>query len=217
MKPIFLLALLCSGLVFCQTGSKSMEFSHDFYVRFLQETSELLAQAHFKKGENGQPMTFQLMPAVEFQDRSMSERRTDTFIRYQFEKTGGFESEYIFNWKNEAGATLKHRLRIDPILDFSLPEPFPRTANALLKWDGPALKTDEKLVVLCENEAGQTVSHEFSGPTDLAAVPLPASKFSPGIWLISLIKSRAEKTVDGSVTTTSLFEFYTNTKPVVVK
>lgn len=216
MKPVFLLALLCSGLVFCRNGSKSTQLLHDFYIRFDQSKAELLAQAHFKKGETGQPMTFQLMPSVEFQESAMSERTTDQFIRYQFEKSGGFENEYVFSWKNEANATQKHRLRIDPILEFSLPEPFPKTPNALLKWAGSPLKTGEKLIVICENVAGQTISQEFSGPTDLAAVPLPTAKFSPGEWTISLVKSRAEKTVDGSVTTTSLFEFYANPKSFVI-
>ena len=140
----------------------------------------------------------------------MDERTTDRLIRYKLESTGGFENEYEFTWKNEANTTLKHRLRIDPILRFSLPDPFPRTANALLKWEGSPLKAGEKLVVLCENRAGDTVSQEFNGPTDLAAVPLPAAKYGPGTWSISLIKISAQKEVKGSVTTTSVFEFYAN-------
>ena len=202
----FSLALLA---VFCKNAAKTQIAENDFYVRYIQDNSTLMATATFRAGEAGSKLAPRSMNKVFFQETEMGERQTGDLLRYVAEtRSNGFENAYDFNWKNDANASLKHQMRIAPILRASVPQPWQQANIAVVKWEGAPLEKGETLVVLCENKSGQTVSQEFHGPTDLSAVPFDAKKLTPGNWTATLVKTHVEEKTEGSVTTKSVFEFY---------
>ncbi len=195
--------------VFCKNPEKTRVAENDFYVRFIEDNSTVMATAAFRAGEAGTKLAPRSMTKVFFQDFEMGERQTGDLLRYVTEqKVPGFESAYEFRWKNDANASLKHKLRLAPILRVTVPQPWPTTDIAAIKWAGGPLDAAETLTILCENKNGETYSQEFRGPTDLGAVPLNAKKIGKGLWTATLIKTRIEEKTEGSVTTKSVFEFY---------
>ena len=196
--------------VFCKNPAKSMVSENDFYIRYIQDNSSILATAAFRAGEKGTKLAPRSMSKVFFQETEMGERQTGDLLRYVADtKANGFESKYKFKWKNEANAALEQQMRLAPILRASVPQPWPRENNAVIKWEGDPLDAAESLTILFENKTGETVSQEFHGPTDLSAVPVDAKKLAPGSWTATLIKTRIEEKTDGSVTTKMIFEYYT--------
>ncbi len=207
------IALFSAGLALlslaCKDPKKARLAENDFYVRFIQDDNTVKATASFRAGEAGAKLAPRTMASVTFQDEDMGERQSGDLLRYVHDgHSNGFQREYKFSWKNDAGTEFSHKLRLSPILRPSLPAPWPSSGNAVVKWEGAPLEAGESLTVLCESATGHTYSQEFAGPTDLPAVPLNAAKIGAGKWKATLVKTRIEEKKEGPLTTKSVFEFY---------
>jgi hypothetical protein len=215
-KKLLFAAVIILTAIFCKNSGKNRVLEVDFYLRFLQDQQITSATVTFRGGEEGTKLAPRTMQSVFFENSVMSERKLDSLTRYAAERPGGFESVYNFRWKNEANAALTQEVRMDPILRFEMPQPWPKTGFAPIKWEGSPLKKGENLVILCENETGETVSQEFVGPTDLAIVPFAVDKLKTGKWSASLVRTKVEELKNGSTTTKIVFDFYTESVQFLV-
>ncbi len=152
----------CSPKKAAPTKPSTYAFSKiNCYVRYLAQTRELQADMTFRtdstkaiEGEvflNDLPMIFRKRPEVGLQ-YSLSKRSTK------------FEQKYTFSYTEKDGSTAKLDIELNPFDSLKVAsDGISKSKGGLLTWQGPALGSEDGLVLIFSDAKGNTFSINHSG------------------------------------------------------
>lgn len=131
------------------------------YVRYLAQNRQLQADMTFRtdstkaiEGQvflNGLPMIFKNRPKVGLQYNLTKNSTT-------------FEQKYTFSYTEKDGSTAKLDIELNPFDSLKVAsDGISKSGGGLLVWQGPALGSEDGLVLIFSDEKGNTFSINHSG------------------------------------------------------
>ncbi len=180
MKKIFFLMLLATVVVACKNSkpaAAALPFERsNLYVRYDETSKELMSTAVFFKDT----VKVSLPKGILFQGIAMVENRLiDYGTRYKVSQKFA-ECPLSLNYKFADAAGEGHEIGVN-MPDFRVPakqDSFSLSKGATIRWEGEALKKDETLVVLMEDEIGHLKSLNILGPTTSSNIVLRGDVFA---------------------------------------
>jgi hypothetical protein len=222
MRP-FLLPLILLALLSCRSerAERGPNLFGNLYVRYLQEGSELKAQASFFEGDSAhRAAPKSISGGVTFQGGGMEKRNIqDKIIRYQYEGEALYPKQFRFQAQDDDGRAQEFTLEMDPIASFSIPDTIYNNVGATLELE-PAFQADlEELVLLFTDSEGKASIVEIKAPVEskVALSPAQLSRLSPGPNQLYLVKKQNTSLSKGAWRITGEVEFYSNLREVFVK
>jgi hypothetical protein len=218
LLPLILLALLsCRS----ERAERGPSLFGNLYVRYLQEGSEIKAQASFFEGDSAhRAAPKSITGGVTFQGGGMEKRTIqDKIIRYQYEGEALYPKQFRFQVQDDDGRAQEFTLEMDPVSSFSIPDTIYNNVGATLGLE-PAFQADrEELVLLFTDSEGKASVVEIKAPVGnkVSLSPAQLSRLSPGPNQLYLVKKQKTALSKGAWRITGEVEFYSNLKEVFVK
>lgn len=220
MKLIFFSILTALAFWACSTPEMPKKRSLQAYVRYLDDTKRLRAEATFSEA-NPHPQPVEMPDGVMFQGIPMKLRPLQG-ITYQTEYPAAHTQKYKFGWQDGPNQRQELELEMLPITRFRFDqEPISvRTPNTF-RWDGGQVQPGEVMVFLWEHlDTRETVKMEIVQQLAGSEIKFPAVKLSelkPGKWTLYLVRKRLRKTTVGQVEASGITEFYSKTDTIEVR
>ena len=220
MKHIFFSILSVLTFSFCQTADTAKKRSFDCYVRFLEPERQIHAEATLREGDTN-PQPVQPPGNILYQGKEMKLITTPA-VSYRLDKSGGFDQQHVFAWKDEKGQSQQFEMQLSPITKFGFgTKELSRQHTATMRWEGEPLAKGEALVFLWENAAlHKTVPMEIINTSGKAIIEFPAAKIAqldPGEWTYYLVRKKLTKSDTNGVAASGIIEYYTKVDTVEVK
>lgn len=222
MKHIFFLILTTLAFSFCAPDAPARKQSLETYVRYLEQEGQIHTEATMRIAEPGkEPLPVEVAGGIRYQGMEMSIQPVRS-ITYRFDKTGGFETNHAFSWKDDKGRELSFHTQLDPISSFGFGNKVvDRSKAATFSWEGKPLGKGEALVFMWENpEKHLTNPLEVINPGPVSRISYPAAKLSelePGTWTLYLVRKKLIKTDVNGVECSGIIEYFTRTDTVEVR
>lgn len=227
MRYLLFLSFL-SLVMACRQASNSSDnnaatalLQTEFYVRYLETEQQIKAYASFTYGDSLPALqTYNFLKGVQFQGQEMKGNPLpDRSLRYVYNGNGDFAmGGFSFVYEDPSSKQRSILLKIDPILDFSLPSAsISKGLNLTLQ--SAAFQVNESLVLLFLNEKNQAFSTEIKGPFDTQSMQLATAQLngiSPGKHFLYLVRRQLNKSQENNLLMTSEIEFYTKTIEVKI-
>lgn len=180
------------------------------YVRYLAQTRELQADMTFRtdstkaiEGEvllNEVPMMFRKRPEVGLQ-YSLSKRSTT------------FEHKYTFGYTEKDGSAAKLEIELNPFDSLKVAsDGISKSKGGLLSWQGPALGSEDGLVLIFSDKQGNTFSINHSGiskGSKFQIIPEHANRLELGPATLLVTRKKTTIRKENGLTKMLTIEYYT--------
>lgn len=201
----------CSPTNSSPTTPNTYAFSKiNCYVRYLEQTRELQADMTFRtdstKAIEGQvllndlPMIFRKRPKVGLQ-YSLSKRSTT------------FDRAYTFSYTEKDGSTAKLDIALNPFDSLKIAsDGISKSAGGLLTWQGPALGSEDGLVLIFSDAKGNTFSINHNGISKgnkFQIIPEHANRLDLGSATVSATRKKTIIKKENDVVKMLTIEYYT--------
>lgn len=180
------------------------------YVRYLQQTRELKADMTFRtdstqaiEGEvflNDMPLIFRKRPEVGLQ--------------YSLTKNSvPFENQYTFSYTEKDGSRVKLPIKLNSFDSLKIAsDGVSKTKGGLLTWKGPALGSEDGLVLIFTDSKGNTFSINHSGISrgnKFQIIPEHANRLELGTATVLATRKRTVIKQENKLTQMLTIEYYT--------
>lgn len=193
----------------------------DLYMRFLQETGQIKAEASFFEGDSlssAQPK--ELTGGVSFLGSGMESRRIgDRLLRYQYIGNGQFPEKPVFVVRGEADGEYRFETNMVPVDSFSADTTLSKSAPYRIGLNGMPLQAEESLVLLFSDGAGKAWPVTLLGPLDGPDIVLTPEQLAPlavGRGQLYLVKKQRKEIEEGLYSVLLVVEYYTKSQDLVI-
>jgi len=221
LRTLFIFFLAIVIFLNCKNVATPRQYALNTYLRYDAAQRLGQAEATFKEVTPGVTAQQTAIPGgVQVQGKNMNLLK-DVSPVYKT-KLSDYAGKYLFSWRDSlSGASTTFEVPMSQIDSFWFEKtPVLKNQTANLHWTGGDLKKGETLVLIWENNAGQTVQTEVFNPAGMQFLALPAAKLSeltPGDWQLYLVRKQLTKTTLPGCEATGISEYYTKARKFVVR
>jgi len=220
MRSFFFCSIvLILSLTACQSSQESTvqgePISASFYVRYLRDVGQVLAQAEFFEEDSlqvqgGTPI--ELADKVYVENNPMRVVKVDNrLLRYRYQNQEGLRPGYTFRFLLPEGEEQQVTVELPVIQEFSVKAGIRKSTGMVLIIDTP-LRENEEVQALFVDENRQITPINIQGPTTRNEIPLSAAAVRDlklGDGFLYLLRRRRVPISMDKVDGVAVSEFYT--------
>ena len=204
-----------------QKAEKKQKLFVKHYVRFLQNDRLYHAETQFLSGDSLHNAHAVKMEEASFQGGSMEVREVPgRAIHYKTERSGPFQSQLKFKYRDEKGRRHSTDYTFEPIPSFLLKNGISKSRGLTLVWKGLPLQDRESLLLFLGDQDNKATSTTIPGPTSRAEVQVDGEflkDLEPGKGNLFLVRKQEGKQAEEERVINYELEYYTQPIEVEIK